>query len=279
MSDTHTHPCRDIQTLLASYALGEVDLDNDILAHLAACPSCQHDLRSYIHVIYLPPCNTPDATPPTSLRHRILCAASPPAPTPTHPKPPTSPSIPTHPHPHLRHIITITTIIALIALTTWNLLLHNQLRTQTAQIVANHTDWRTLTQLLNNPRVQRHTLDGPHAQGHLWNEPHSTIAYLIAQNLPPLATNQTYQIWLTQNHTPSNVGTLITQDNTASLLIHTNEPITTYDSITVTIEPNQNTQKPTGQIILRGTLNPSPTPPEQHPKTAKPPIIHRTTPT
>src|SRR5690349_23785878 len=76
MSSEPIDLCVDMQPRLAAYALGEAEADVDLLNHLAECPACQRDLRAYVQVARMLPCDAPDVAPPPGLRERILSAVA-----------------------------------------------------------------------------------------------------------------------------------------------------------------------------------------------------------
>ena len=261
-------PCAELQAQLAAYALGEIDADTDMLAHLAACPNCQRDLRAYVQVAWMLPYDAPEVGPPPALRERILAAvvesqpAAPPDLVPAaQPAPPATTRQVASPVPQ-RRIWRIPALwpafafaaVVLFALLGWNIALQNQVIAQAARLAAQRESWQTMIALLNDPAVQWYPVAGDTAKGHFWADPQNQVACLVAQGLPPLEPNQVYQVWLVRGTERTSGGVFEARNGNGWILIRSDEPMGSYDSVGVTIEPAGGSPRPTSPPVLRGAL-------------------------
>src|SRR5262245_13396011 len=193
--------CEDIQPWLAAYALGEAETAPAMSAHLEACPSCRSALGEYRQVAQMLLYSTPDTAPPPELRDRIIAAIGPEAAPPVGDRPtarqmarePTS-QPPRRPFAIWSAMAAAAALI--VGLLGWNLALRQDLSAQAAQIAFHRQSWQTMIGLLNDPALRWYQVEGTVAKGHFWTTPAGKDACLVIQNLPPLADNQIYQVWL-----------------------------------------------------------------------------------
>ncbi len=78
MSPDHDHDHEELQDLLAAFALGAVDPDEEemVRAHLAGCATCTEIARRLLQAVGAVPLAVEPATPPARLREQILTAAA-----------------------------------------------------------------------------------------------------------------------------------------------------------------------------------------------------------
>lgn len=282
MSVDPTDPCAELQPQIAAYALGETDAAADLLEHLAECPACQRSLRAYVQVARMLPYDAPDVVPPPDLRARILTAVeestvAPPAAVPTPPAaaqaadpPATVPTPLAAPEaqgkapagdrprrwswlPSFRPAFGLA-VAALVALLVWNIALQRQLDNQTAQLTASRANWQTMIALLNDSAVRWYDVEGDTATGHFWAAPGGQVACLVVQGLPPLQDDQVYQVWLVHNGEHASGGTFEARDGNGWVLIRSNEPLSDYEFVGVTVEPRGGSAAPTGAPVLQGQI-------------------------
>jgi hypothetical protein len=254
-----------MQPRLAAYALGEVEADVDLLNHLAECPACQRDLRAYVQVARMLPYDAPDIAPPPGLRERILSAVAESAP-PAAPDPLVSPAAVREPAraapaparwrwrlPSFRPALAFALALA-VALLGWNISLQRQLGAQSAQISANRESWQTMIALLNASNVHWYKIAGGSSTGHVWAIPQGQVACLVAEGLPPIAADQVYQVWLRRGAERTSGGIFDEHYGNGWILIRSSEPLESYDSVGVTVEPRGGSAAPSGPAVLQGTL-------------------------
>jgi anti-sigma-K factor RskA len=95
----------------------------------------------------------------------------------------------------------------------------------------------------------------PQAQGQLIADPKSQSAVLIIAKLTPLEAGKTYQVWLIQGNTPVSAGLLTVDENGQGVLVVTSEAeIGSFDSLGISVEPEEGSQQPTGEIVVLSNL-------------------------
>lgn len=253
--DHNQHPeessefCDELQPRIAAYALGEASDDAALLEHLQACPRCQRDLRAYAQLGRVLPYAAPAVAPPPALRERIVATVA-------------AAAAPSHTAAPERKRRTSgwqlpafgLALAAIIALLVWNVSLQQQNTVQTAQLANSREGWRITVALLNSPDVQSFALNDGAAPAHLWASQQQQVGCLVAENLPPLAEGQVFQVWLTSDGERVSGGTFEAPNGSAWILIHPDEPISNYQSVGVTVEPRGGSPAPTGPRVLFGSL-------------------------
>ncbi len=264
-------PCAGIQAQLAAYALGEIDADTDMLAHLSSCAGCQEDLRAYIQVGHMLAHTAPEVAPPPALRDRILAAVAQeqPAAAPAAPAPSVAPSAPqparqtnATPAPEPRRGLFgfrpafgfAFAALAFIALIGWNLALQSRVAAQSADLDEEHRSWQTMIGLLNNPSVGWYAVAGTEATGRFWAVPQGNVACLVVQGLPKLDSGHVYQVWLIHGQQRTNGGLFEAFNGNGWILIRSDKPMSEYDAVGVTVEPKGGSAGPTSAPVLRGDL-------------------------
>ncbi len=252
MSKNRSPYCDSLQPRLAAYALGEVQPDADLAAHLAQCATCPEDVRRYRQVARVLPYAAPDVAPPPELRARILAAAAGDGAVSTAlAKQPPMRRRATTRRSWLLWGVACAVVLALLG---WNLSLRSQLQTYSAQAARNRDNWQTMTTLLNDPTVRSLALTGDSAQGHIWVAQDGEVACLVVQGLPQPGNDMVFQVWLRNGNQPVGVATFEARSGSAWTFIRAEQSIAEFDAIGVTIEPRGGSPAPTGQRVLFGTL-------------------------
>lgn len=262
-----TNPCAEIQAQLAAYALGEADADIDLLEHLSLCEGCQEDLRAYVQVARMLPYDAPEAAPPPALRERILAAvaeqAAAPAPAAPARPAPAAPLVREQPAPRRSLFGRRPALafgfgaLALVALVVWNISLQSRAAAQAADLDEEHRSWQTMIVLLNDPTLHWYAVSGAQATGRFWAAPQRNDACLVAQGLPKLDSAHVYQVWLLHGQERADGGTFQAFNGNGWVLVHSDKPMSSYDAVGVTIEPQGGSADPTGAPVLRGALTTS----------------------
>lgn len=142
----------------------------------------------------------------------------------------------------------------LIGLLGWNMSLQNQVAGQQALIQADRDAWRTMIVLLNDPAVGWYALAGSPSRGQLWASPGGRTGCLVAQGLPDLGDDQTYQIWLVRGTQRLDGGVFDAHGGSAWVLLEEEQPLAAYELIMITVEPLAGSAWPTGREVMHGTL-------------------------
>jgi len=94
----------------------------------------------------------------------------------------------------------------------------------------------------------------PKAQGQLIANPASQSAVLVISGLPPLEPGKTYQVWLIGD-APVSAGLLTTDaEGQGVLIITSQEPIGSFKSLGISVEPEGGSAQPTGDIVVLSDL-------------------------
>lgn len=95
----------------------------------------------------------------------------------------------------------------------------------------------------------------PGAHGQLIANPDGKAGVLAVADLPQLEAGMTYQAWLIKGQSPVPAGLLaVDQHGQGVLLLTSAEPISDYDAVAISIEPEGGSPQPTGDIVAVGNL-------------------------
>lgn len=101
----------------------------------------------------------------------------------------------------------------------------------------------------------RGTSSAPSAYGMLLAPPEWGVAILVVIGLAPLPPSQVYQVWLVRGDERFSGGTFtVDEAGWAQLLVQPPEPLISFDTLTVTIEPAQGSLTPKGPLVLAANL-------------------------
>jgi hypothetical protein len=260
MSSNGIDRCEELQSQLAAYALGEAELDPELIAHLARCADCWRTLHAYAQVARTLPYTAPQALPAPELRERILAAAL------ARPKVEAAPASRSRwiAWPRWRSgraIRMAATFAVLLGLLGWNIALQSRLATQSAQIrrlsaqvATSRESWQTMTRVLNSSDLRAYELSGRSATGRFWASPQTNVACLVAEGLPDPGSGNVYRVWLMQNSSPVAVGSFVPQAGSGWALLRIDQPLAAYQSVDVTLEPRNGGERHSGQQVLKGSL-------------------------
>jgi anti-sigma-K factor RskA len=264
MSLDPTDPCAELQPQIAAYALGETEAAAELLEHIAVCPACQRALSAYVQVARMLPYDAPDVVPPPSLRARILTAVEESAAVVAAVEPVSTAQLPADVPaaspwrwpwrlPSFQPTYALA-LIALIALLAWNISLQRQLNTQTTQLTASRANWQTMIVLLNDSAVRWYAVAGDGTTGHFWAAPQGQVGCLVVQGLPAVTGDQVFQVWLVHDGEHASGGVFEAREGNGWILIRSNEPLSNYEFVGVTIEPRGGSAAPTGKPVLQGQI-------------------------
>lgn len=97
--------------------------------------------------------------------------------------------------------------------------------------------------------------DGRAADGVVYVQPGSKVALLCVYALPQLAPGKTYQAWLVQDGQRVSAGTFsVNHDGYGVLLIDAGKPVSEYQQLGITVEPEGGSPAPTSPRVIGGTL-------------------------
>lgn len=237
-----------VTDLLAAYALDCLDEAESAVVseHLAVCADCRADLRSYQTIADQLALAVPDAAPPSDLKARLMDRVQPARPTePAHPR--------TSWWERLNALMQRSTPV-------WGLV---GLVLIAALVVSNLWFWGQLSrpQTTTEPEVfQTISLTGteaaPAATGLLVISPDGEHGTLVVDSLSPLGSEQQYQLWMINEDGQRTDGGVfsVSDEGYGSLWIESPQPLSSYPTFGITIEPAGGSPGPTGDKVLGSTL-------------------------
>jgi anti-sigma factor RsiW len=257
--------CQSIEDLLPAYALDAID-DADrerIESHLRECSDCRHDIDEYRSVTAMLAFAAPQVEPSASLKQRVLEA--------TVAKPRAlreSPSFAANLSTWFTNLFrapafSAMTLVFVIALGVWNLSLQNQLAQQAMvnqQMQSDVTRTRAIVSMVayseNEPKHMQASDVAPQAIGRLVAAPELNSLALIVYDMPTLESKRVYQVWLIDPAGERTSGGTFTVDGSgrAWVLIRAPKPLSSYQGIGITIEPEGGSAKPTTPRVMGTSL-------------------------
>lgn len=238
--DKHT-PYREN---IPAYAIGALDADEIAVleAHLKTCASCQIELAEFRALSEALLMAVPPVSPPAALRQRVQRRL---------------PHV--HKSPRPRQIFSLNSALGLAVILLFVLNLLSFIQLQEAQrrqdkLLKHLEDTQLALMFLSSPGVRRLPLDSEKVAGALLLDEQRNQAILIARDLPPLAENQAYQIWLIEpDEERISLGLFRPEEGETYTLqiLSPSQPFENYLGIGVTIEPAGGSERPSGERIIK----------------------------
>ncbi len=248
----------DLAELLPDFAIGALS-DGDLWrveAHLESCPRCRAEFTGLLEVMSA---IAPVAPPSFDTRrvlfaragHPLLETAPPEAPRPLVTVPRETPAEPARVvrlPARLAWFALTAAAVALLLLGGWNLWLQRELGDQDELIA-----------LVAEPGNAYPLTDSEiptEASAIFYVDRQRDQALLTAQNLPSLASDQRYQVWLfTEAGQRVSGGSFVPEtDGTVALAVDPAEPLSTYWAVGVSTEPAEGSDAPTSPLLLGGWI-------------------------
>jgi anti-sigma-K factor RskA len=234
-----------VAELLPAYALGSLDEGEAarVSEHLAHCPECRAELRPYLDVAGQLALAAPEAMPPVRLKKQLMRRID---------RQRTAPEALKGPGwwqqlaGLLRRsapawgLASLVLIVALTASTVWlwQRLYGEDSRAMRMQVVA----------LVS-------TEAAPGATGKLVISTDGEYGTLVVDGLAPLDAGHQYQLWLIRDGQRASGGVFSVNPHGYGVLeISAPEPLASYPSYGITVEPAGGSPGPTGEKVLGGSL-------------------------
>ena len=257
--------CEQVAEQLDMYALGGLDADKeaDIARHIATCVHCQQALDHARRTADVLALVTESPRPSGAWKRRIQSAIQP-VPRATRPGDP----LQAMRLPGLLELspasLTIIMVLLVAVGVVWGATqVRNRLdeeRGTAAALKAQLEDRDTLVSLVTDRSVIEYAIPAARkdiaAVARFYADPQSHQGGLVVWNLPGLPAGKRYQVWLIDAAgAQTSAGAFqVGQDGSGSLVVHTSQPLGSYRSLDVTIEPAGGSRRPTGQRVLTGTF-------------------------
>lgn len=279
-----------ITELLPGYALGALDEDEErfVARHLDDCPVCRLQLDELRETAGLLAFGAPPAQPSpgakAALFARVAAAEGAARPTVTNLAPPAQPhprergaSVRTRarsarsrfawPRPAPARLAPLALAAAVIlSLLGWNISLQRRLddAARLAALAPSDAERELIVRLLNNPAAA-HSLrpvgeddygGGVRTAGFVYADPAYNVALLLTYWMPPLRSDQRYQVWLILPDGSRDSGGLFSVDERGNgqLLVRAPAPFARYQAVGISPEPYDGSPRPTAPGVVRGDL-------------------------
>jgi len=229
---------------IPAYALGILEETEraEISLHLESCPACREELRSYTAVVEQLPMAAPQRIPPKRLRATILQAAAAQAEAPPHQRPGL---LAWFARP-LNPLVGLIGLVLIVLLAGFNIYQWQQAHQTAGNSKFSDFSLVAMTSPDANNKI---------ATGILVINQEGTLGTLVVNGLTKLDPSLQYQIWLIKDGIRTSGGVFsVFGSGYGYLYIRSPEPLGSYTSFGVTIEPKGGSPGPTGDKVLGGNL-------------------------
>ena len=229
---------------IPAYALGILEEAEraEISLHLETCPECREELRSYQAVAEQLPMAAAQRTPPRRLRAAILQAAVQAEETRQ-----ARPGLFAWLSRPLNPVFGLVGLVLIVILGAFNIYQWQRAQ-QAAAGPATFSEFRLVAMTPPEPT-------GQNTSGVLVINQGGTLGTLVVDGLTRLDETQQYQLWLIKDGVRTSGGVFsVFGSGYGYLYIRSPEPLGSYTSFGVTIEPKGGSPGPTGEKVLGGSL-------------------------
>lgn len=266
--------CETLRALIPAYSVGATDPEETALVErlLPDCPEAAAELKDYQSLAQAMMYTVPRSQPPADLHDRLMAAARasaspsmtvrPQQPVSATPAPIAQPTL----VPRFRRgnrAIAAFALVAAALLVISNVYwitqvnnLNNQQQTMTA-LLRNQEDALTSLGTGKAQRLQLVSTSGSNSgvlATVLYN-PQSNTALLYSNNLPQLAADKTYQLWVIKDSHAFSAGTFeVDPQGVGVLIFRADQPVNDYNTIAISAEPFGGSDQPTSNPIAAGQL-------------------------
>jgi anti-sigma-K factor RskA len=229
-----------VMDFLPAYAVGSLEEEErgTVDRHLSACEACRTELLAFQAVTDQLALAVPLRTPPQALKNRVLEGVM-------------SKSRQTRPAraqgglQSLLRILpaawSVASLVVILALAASNLFLWRQV--DQLREAANPTEFQTLAMV--------GTGEAPDASGIVVISPDGRYGTVVVEQMPQLDEDHQYQVWLIKDGNRTSGGVFsVGRTGYGYLYVRSPEPLASYTSFGITIEPAGGSPGPTGAKVL-----------------------------
>jgi len=230
---------------IPAYALGALDAEDSaaLESHLEACAACRNELADNQRVSAGLLSALPPQAPRPALK-RTLAARLPSAQRSSRPQRTFS----------LNRLALGFAVLALLILNLLSFTQLRQLQNQQVSLLNQIQNAQFALAMLSSPNTQMLTISGGNVSGTILLNWENNQAILVAQNVPALAQNQTYQIWLVKPDGGRVSAGLFRPESGASYTtkaISSPQSFSDFVGLGVTVEPAGGSDAPTGERLFK----------------------------
>jgi anti-sigma-K factor RskA len=233
--------------LLPAYALGSLDEEETVRVseHLARCPTCRTELQPYLAVADQLALAAREVVPPARVKQQLMRRIG-------RLRAATEPTLRSGWWQQLAGLFrrparawALTSLILIVALAASNIWIWQRLDRSGE---GNKADGMQVVALAP-------TSAAPDATGRLVISMDGEYGTLVVDGLPALDAGHQYQLWLIRDGQRVSGGVFsVSQSGYAALEISAPEPLASYPSVGITVEPAGGSPGPTGEKVLGGSL-------------------------
>ncbi len=225
---------QEILENIPAYALGVLDPEEaeGLATHIASCAECQAELRAQQETVGYLGFAAPEHAPRPGLKAHILSEIK-----------PMVPDAPEKAAPWWRQLfgrsraLSMAAIALIVLLAVGNLVLWNQvqaLRAASFEVISLSA-----------------TTAMPEAKGLIIVSADGRYGTLVASDLVPLEETQQYQLWLIKDGDRTSGGVFsVSRNGYTAFQVYSKEPLSSFDSFGITVEPYGGSPGPTGDKVL-----------------------------
>lgn len=230
---------------IPAYVMGALDADEAAVleAHLETCVSCRTELAGYRTLSQSLLMAVPPKRPSAALRKNLQSRL---------------PGAQKTSRPRIGwpfgQLATGMAILALLALNLISFVQLQQIRGQQAALLNQVQDAQVALGMLSSSDVQTLPINAGSISGTLLLNKNQNQAVLVLEDLPMLATNQVYQMWLVKPDGGRVSAGLFLPERGQSYItrvISSQQILSNFTGIGVTVEPAGGSDQPTGQRIFK----------------------------
>jgi anti-sigma-K factor RskA len=233
--------------LLPGYTLDSLDEDElrQVTRHLPNCATCQKELSSYQDMVSQMTAVLPGQNPPPALKGKVLRRVTGVLEDETPARPNLLDMLRALMRGQAGLVFGGIALLLVIILGVNNFLLWRQMNDIRAHLPG------------ENVRIIRMngTKNAPQAVGYVMVFKDELYGSLTVENAPVLDAKHQYQIWLVKDGKRTSGGVFsVNEEGYGTLQVTSGQPLDTYQSFGITVEPTGGSPGPTGEKVLGGNL-------------------------
>jgi anti-sigma-K factor RskA len=230
---------------IPAYALGALDAEEvaALESHLNTCDSCQTELAEYRAVGDALLTVIPPKEPSAALRRRLQNRL---------------PSAQKRMRPRLNwsfsQVAMAAALVLLLVMNLYSILQVRTLQFEQTRLARQYRTGQTVLSMLSYPTTQRLAINSDTVVGSLLLDEDRDILALIVWNMPDLAENQTYQIWLIDPQGGRvSAGIFRPESDQAytTQIVFPKQSLANFTGVGVTVEPAGGSEAPTGDRVFK----------------------------
>lgn len=259
--------CETLRELIPAYSLGMTDPDETRLVErlLLRCPDVAPELAEYTQMADAVLLSIPQVEPPSHLRQALLRSIR--AETAADPPPATAPRWfdalirPFIPSQRLLPAAAALSMLLALVIAVYALLTVDNLRQDQRTLAAQLQNRDALLSLLGTDDLFTFDLTAPQAEadsapsGIILCNPDQTLVVVQVRDFPALPAGMAYQVWLTHDEVRISGGVFnVDSGGAGTLIFNAPEPMSRFEYMGITLEPETGSDSPTSPPLVRGQL-------------------------